>query len=107
MRRVVALEDEVRRLRAELKEAYRDQNTADIIWEIVGTIASAPRNPPDWLGGQGSQARCNGKICRCIHRAREDWPQRTRSVPAPAAPMTGAGPPHRPTASAPRPPPPL
>lgn len=48
-RRVVALEDEVRRLRQELRKAHRDGLDEDAVREILGGIAAAPTKPPAWL----------------------------------------------------------
>jgi len=45
----VRLEDEVRVLRKALKDQYRENDTAEIIREIVGGIAEAPREMPRWV----------------------------------------------------------
>lgn len=45
----VSLADEVSRLRAQLKEAVRADLDADAMRRMVGSIASAPADPPDWL----------------------------------------------------------
>lgn len=48
-RRIVALEDEVARLRRELKAAHRDSLDEDAVRAILGTLGAAPAEPPDWL----------------------------------------------------------
>jgi hypothetical protein len=48
-RKQVLLEDEVRQLRKALRDSHREQNTADVIREIVGDFASTPRQPPAWI----------------------------------------------------------
>jgi hypothetical protein len=47
-RKYVLLQDEVRELRNQLKEAHRASSTEEIIREIVGRIADTPRDPPKW-----------------------------------------------------------
>jgi hypothetical protein len=47
-RRIVALEDEVARLRVALKEAHRQALSDDAIREILGTFTAAPAEPPEW-----------------------------------------------------------
>lgn len=49
-RKVIQLEDEVRRLRTELREAHRDSLDEEAVKNILGTISLAPANPPTWLG---------------------------------------------------------
>lgn len=48
-RRVVELEGEVSRLRAELRRAHRDALDEEAIRTILGHIASAPEAPPAWV----------------------------------------------------------
>lgn len=48
-RKLTAANDRIRYLEKALREAHREQNTADIIREIVGHIANAPRTTPPWL----------------------------------------------------------
>ncbi len=59
-RRIVALEDEVKRLRRELREAHRDGLDEEAVREILGRMADSPEEPPDWLvrdrGGKRTRA---------------------------------------------------
>ncbi|MEW6258145.1 MAG: helix-turn-helix domain-containing protein [Pseudomonadota bacterium] len=48
-RRIVALEDEVRRLTRELRAAHRDGLDEEAVRAILGRISTAPEDPPDWL----------------------------------------------------------
>lgn len=48
-RRIVQLEDEVRRLRGELKAAHRAALDEEAVREILGVMSRAPSAPPDWL----------------------------------------------------------
>lgn len=48
-RKVVALEDEVRRLRQELRKSHRENLDEDAVREILGGIAAAQTEPPAWL----------------------------------------------------------
>lgn len=48
-RRIVQLEDEVRRLRTELKVAHRAALDEEAVREIIGVMAAAPPDPPSWL----------------------------------------------------------
>lgn len=56
-RKIVALEDEVRRLNAALKTAHREANVEEIIREMVGRVIEAPRNPPAWITAPPARAR--------------------------------------------------
>lgn len=47
-RRIVQLEDEVRRLRGELKAAHRAALDEEVVRDILGSLARAPTEPPDW-----------------------------------------------------------
>jgi len=44
-----ALRDDVQRLRAELRQAYRASAEEDAILNLIGIIAKAPSNPPAWI----------------------------------------------------------
>jgi len=48
-RRVVALEDENKRLKKELREVHRAELTEESVRAILGRMAAAPTAPPDWL----------------------------------------------------------
>jgi hypothetical protein len=48
-RRVVALEDEVKRLRKELRDVHRAELTEESVRGILGRMAVAPTEPPEWL----------------------------------------------------------
>lgn len=48
-RRIVFLEDEVRRLRAELREAHRGGIDDEAILSILGVLSEAPCSPPQWV----------------------------------------------------------
>lgn len=48
-RRVVELESEVVRLRAELRRAHRESLDDDAILSILGRVAAAPEAPPAWV----------------------------------------------------------
>lgn len=48
-RRITSLRDENRELRAKLVAAHRDSIEEDAIKEILGVMASAPEQPPEWL----------------------------------------------------------
>lgn len=48
-RRLTQLQDQVNRLTRALREAHRGADTADIIREVVGEIANAPRQTPPWI----------------------------------------------------------
>ncbi|MFG1370675.1 hypothetical protein V5F32_00700 [Xanthobacter oligotrophicus] len=48
-RRIVQLEDEVKRLRGELRAAHRAALDEEAVREILGTIAHAAEEPPDWV----------------------------------------------------------
>lgn len=48
-RRIVQLEDEVRRLRGELKAAHRAALDEEAVREILGSLGRAPVEPPNWL----------------------------------------------------------
>lgn len=47
-RRIVALQDEVARLRLALKEAHRQSLSDDAIREILGTFTARAPEPPEW-----------------------------------------------------------
>jgi hypothetical protein len=66
-RRFTLLQDEVRDLRNQLKEAHRASSTEDIIREIVTKIADTPRSPPSWI---------------------TDPPRREKLKPTPEVPVT-------------------
>lgn len=48
-RRIVQLEDEVRRLRGELRAAHRAALDEEAVREIIGSLARAAEEPPDWV----------------------------------------------------------
>jgi hypothetical protein len=48
-RRIVGLEDQVRDLQARLKDAHRDHLNEDAVREVLGVMARAPEEPPEWL----------------------------------------------------------
>ena len=47
--RIVQLQDEVTRLTRELREAHRSNNEDDLVRQVIGKVADAPRDPPPWL----------------------------------------------------------
>jgi hypothetical protein len=47
--RIVQLQDEVTRLTRELRGAHRSNNEDDLIRQVIGKVADAPRDPPPWL----------------------------------------------------------
>jgi hypothetical protein len=48
--KIVQLQDEVLRLTKELRQTHRENNTAEIIRNVVGTVTTAPRGTIHWLG---------------------------------------------------------
>lgn len=48
-RRIVALEDEVRRLKAALVAAHRETLDEETVRLLLGRLSAAPEEPPDWL----------------------------------------------------------
>lgn len=48
-RRIVALEDEVKRLRRELRDAHREGLDEEAVRAVLGRLANEPEDPPDWL----------------------------------------------------------
>lgn len=48
-RRIVQLTTEVERLRAALKQAHRESLDDDAMRTLLGRVAAAPVDPPDWL----------------------------------------------------------
>ncbi len=66
-KRFTLLQDEIRELRDQLRKAHRASSTEEIIREIVGRIADAPRQPPKWI---------------------TESPKRERHKPMPEVPIT-------------------
>jgi len=46
---IQSLNDEITRLKAELRAAYRASAEEDAILNLIGAMAKAPENPPTWL----------------------------------------------------------
>lgn len=48
-RRIIQLEDENRNLKNKLRDTHRDSLNEEAILSIVGVMASAPSEPPEWM----------------------------------------------------------
>jgi hypothetical protein len=70
-RRIVALEDEVSRLRLALREAHRQALSDDAIREILGTFTAQPTSPPSWTTDARKPAR--GKTPEVPVTIWSDW----------------------------------
>jgi transposase-like protein len=49
LRRITQLEDEISQLRRKLKDSHRDALADEAILSVLGVIARAPSEPPEWL----------------------------------------------------------
>lgn len=47
--KLIHLQDEVHRLTKELKNTHRESNDMDLVRQIIGKVADAPKAPPMWL----------------------------------------------------------
>jgi hypothetical protein len=56
-RKIVGLEDEVRRLSAALKTAHREANVEEIVRTMIGEVIEAPRSPPAWIAEPPARGR--------------------------------------------------
>jgi predicted phosphodiesterase len=82
-RKIVALQDEVKRLAQALKDAHRQSSAEEAIERIVGGLAAQPPNPPDWLiqeAGSGRQETVE-RGTRDRDRKAEKGKRKTPEVP--------------------------
>ena len=69
-RREIASQDEIRRLRTQLRDAHRHALNDEAMREILGSVASAPVVPPKWLNKPATKRETKAEVPVAIW---SDW----------------------------------